>query len=82
MAEALRSRGAVGKTRLRNALPYETATTVVRYRAGHAQVAQALARQLPGGAPAVAGLDRADSLDLRIVLGHDLRTSGPCARPG
>ena len=82
MAEALRSRGAVGKTRLRNALPYDTATTVVRYRAGHAQVAQALARQLPGGAPAVAGLDRADSLDLRIVLGHDLRTSGPCARPG
>jgi tetratricopeptide (TPR) repeat protein len=82
MAEALRSLGAVGKTRLRNALPYDTATTVVRYRAGHAQVAQALARQLPGGAPAVAGLDRADSLDLRIVLGHDLRTSGPCARPG
>ena len=82
MAEALRSRGAVGKTRLRNALPYDTATTVVRYRAGHAQVAQALARQLPGGAPTVAGLDRADSLDLRIVLGHDLRTSGPCARPG
>jgi len=82
MAEALRSRGAVGKTRLRNALPYDTATTVVRYRASHAQMAQALARQLPGGAPAVAGLDRADSLDLRIVLGHDLRTSGPCARPG
>jgi tetratricopeptide (TPR) repeat protein len=82
VAEALRASGALSTTRLRNALPYDTATTVVRYRAGHAQVAQALARQLPGGAPAVAGLDRADSLDLRIVLGHDLRTRGPCARPG
>ena len=86
MAEALRSRGAVGQTRLRNALPYDTATTVVRYRPGHAQsaqvLAQALAQQLPGGAPAVAGLDRADSLDLRIVLGHDLRAGGLCARRG
>ena len=86
MAEALRSRGAVGQTRLRNALPYDTATTVVRYRPGHARsaqvLAQALAQQLPGGAPAVAGLDRADSLDLRIVLGHDLRASGLCARRG
>ena len=80
VADVLRSRGAVERTRLRNALPYDTATTVVRYRAGHAQAAQALASQLPGGAPAVAGLDRSDSLDLRIVLGHDLRTSGPCAR--
>ena len=86
MAEALRSRGAVGQTRLRNALPYDTATTVVRYRPGHARsaqvLAQALAQQLPGGAPAVAGLDRADSLDLRIVLGHDLRAGGLCARRG
>jgi tetratricopeptide (TPR) repeat protein len=82
VADVLRSRGAVERTRLRNALPYDTATTVVRYRAGHAQAAQALANQLPGGAPAVAGLDRSDSLDLRIVLGHDLRASGPCARRG
>lgn len=86
MAKALRSRGAVSQTRLRNALPYDTATTVVRYRPGHAQsaqvLAQALAHQLPGGAPAVAGLDRADSLDLRIVLGHDLRAGGLCARRG
>lgn len=82
MAEALRSRGAVGRTRLRNALPYDTGTTVVRYRPGHAQAAQALANQLPGSAPAVPGLDRADSLDLRIVLGHDLRASGLCARRG
>jgi hypothetical protein len=58
---------------------------VVRYRAGHDQAAQALARELPrtgsGDVPAVAGVDRADSLDVRIVLGHDLRASGLCARP-
>ena len=80
VADILRSRGAVEKTRLRNALPFDTATTVVRYRTGHDQAAQALASQLPGSVPALAGLDRSDSLDLRIVLGHDLRTSGPCAR--
>lgn len=80
MAEVLRAQGAVGAARLRNALPYDTATTVVRYRAGHDAAALALARQLPGGVPTMAGMDRADSLDLRIVLGHDLRASGLCAR--
>jgi hypothetical protein len=85
VAERLRALGAADIARLRNALPYNTATTVVRYRAGHDQAAQALARELPrtgsGDVPAVAGVDRADSLDVRIVLGHDLRASGLCARP-
>jgi tetratricopeptide (TPR) repeat protein len=85
VAERLRALGAADSARLRNALPYNTMTTVVRYRAGHDQAAQALARQLPrtgsGDVPAVAGVDRADSLDVRIVLGHDLRASGLCARP-
>jgi hypothetical protein len=85
VAERLRALGAADIARLRNALPYNTATTVVRYRAGHDQAAQALARQLQrtgsGDVPAVAGVDRADSLDVRIVLGHDLRATGLCARP-
>jgi tetratricopeptide (TPR) repeat protein len=85
VAERLRALGAANTARLRNALPYNTVTTVVRYRAGHDQAAQALARELPrtgsGEVPAVAGVDRADSLDVRIVLGHDLRASGLCARP-
>lgn len=85
VAERLRALGAADSARLRNALPYNTATTVVRYRAGHDQAAQALARQLQrtgsGDVPAVAGVDRADSLDVRVVLGHDLRASGLCARP-
>ena len=53
----------------------------MRYRAGHAEAARVLARQFkqwPEGAPIVAGLDRADSLDLRIVLGHDLRSGKLC----
>ena len=82
MAETLRSQGALSTARLRNALPYDTATTVVRYRAGHAEMAQKLAHQLPGGAPTLAGLDRADSLDLRIVLGHDLRGRRLCRHSG
>ncbi len=85
VAERLRALGAASTARLRNALPYDTATTVVRYRAGHDQAARAMARELPqtgsGVVPAVAGVDRADSLDVRIVLGHDLRASGLCARP-
>ena len=85
VAERLRALGAADSARLRNALPYNTASTVVRYRAGHDQAAQALARQLQrtgsGDVPAVAGVDRADSLDVRIVLGHDLRATGLCARP-
>jgi Flp pilus assembly protein TadD len=82
LAELLRSHGAADAIRLRNALPYDTTTTVVRYRPGHVQAAQALASHLPGGVATVAGMDRADSLDLRIVLGHDLRTSGLCSRRG
>ena len=85
VAERLRALGAADSARLRNALPYNTTTTVVRYRAGHDQAARALARQLPrtgsGDVPAVAGVDRADSLDVRLVLGHDLRASDLCARP-
>jgi tetratricopeptide (TPR) repeat protein len=85
VAERLRALGAADSARLRNALPYNTMTTVVRYRAGHDQAAQALARQLQrtgsGDVPAVAGVDRADSLDVRVVLGHDLRATGLCARP-
>ncbi|MFM7848394.1 MAG: hypothetical protein ACKO8N_07495 [Rubrivivax sp.] len=41
-----------------------------------------LASQLPGNALTLAGMDRADSLDLRIVLGHDLRATGLCVRRG
>ena len=85
VAERLRALGAADSARLRNALPYNTTTTVVRYRAGHDQAARALARQLPrtgsGDVPAVAGVDRADSLDVRLVLGHDLRASDLCTRP-
>lgn len=85
VAERLRALGAADSARLRNAVPYNTTTTVVRYRAGHDQAARALARQLPrtgsGDVPAVAGVDRADSLDVRLVLGHDLRASDLCTRP-
>lgn len=80
VADLLRRRGAAEAVRLRNALPYDTANTVVRYRPGHAQAAQVLASQLPGNALTLAGVDRADSLDLRIVLGHDLRATGLCVR--
>jgi hypothetical protein len=80
MADALRARGAIASARLRNALPYDTPTTVVRYRAGHAEAAQTLASLLPGGVQTVAGTDSPNSLALRVVLGHDLRTGSLCTR--
>ena len=58
----------------------DTATTAVRYRIGHAEAAQTLASQLPGGVPTQAGTDSADSLNLRIVLGHDLRSGSLCTQ--
>ena len=67
----LGSQGVVGRVVLSNALPYNTATTVVRYRPGFVTTAQDVAQstlQHMEIAPAPGG---ALGADVRVVLGRD-----------
>lgn len=67
----LRTRGLEQKPILRNALPFTTATTVVHYRVGYFEAAQAFAERMPQRvtlAPEPGGV--ADT-DVRVVLGRD-----------
>ena len=67
----LSSQGVVGRVVLSNALPYNTATTVVRYRPGFVATAQDVAQSTLHHmeiAPAPGG---ALGADVRVVLGHD-----------
>ena len=67
----LSSQGVVGRVVLSNALPYNTATTVVRYRPGFVTTAQDVAQSTLHPmeiAPAPGG---ALGADVRVVLGRD-----------
>ena len=69
----LRVRGLTQNPRLGNAQPFNTATTVVHYRAGYFAVAQEFAGRMPQRvelAPEPGGVLHAD---IRVVLGRDLR---------
>ena len=64
-----------------NALPFDTLTSVVHYRAGYREVAQKLADGMPRRvklAPESGGTLHAD---VRVVLGRDLRAMATCSRP-
>ena len=67
----LGSQGVVGRVVLSNALPYNTVTTVVRYRPGFVTTALDVAQSTPQHmeiAPAPGG---AHGADVRVVLGRD-----------
>jgi tetratricopeptide (TPR) repeat protein len=65
--------GMAQNTRLSNALPFNTVTTVVHYRVGYFAAAQELAARLPNRATLAAAPGGALKADVRVVLGHDLR---------
>ena len=71
LRDGLNTRGVTGHIVLSNALPYNTVTTVVRYRAGFVATAQDIADSLSQRiaiAPAPGG---ALNADVRVVLGRD-----------
>lgn len=65
--------GMAQNTRLSNALPFNTVTTVVHYRVGYFAAAQELAERLPNRATLAAAPGGSLNADVRVVLGHDLR---------
>lgn len=67
----LRTRGLEQKPFLRNALPFNTATTVVHYRAGYFEAAQALAERMPQRVTLAPEPGGAVDADVRVVLGRD-----------
>ena len=78
LRQLLRERG-VEVRRLSNRLPYDSPRTLVLYRSGMADAAQAMAHRMPVNAvvgPAPAGSTNAD---LSVLLGHDIRYAANCA---
>ncbi|OGB33003.1 MAG: hypothetical protein A3F78_21990 [Burkholderiales bacterium RIFCSPLOWO2_12_FULL_61_40] len=67
----LRTRGLEQKPLLRNALPFNTATTVVHYRAGYLEAAQALAERMPQRVTLAPEPGGVADVDVRVVLGRD-----------
>ncbi len=67
----LRTRGLEQKPLLRNALPFNTATTVVHYRAGYLEAAQALAERMPQRVALATEPGGVADVDVRVVLGRD-----------
>ncbi len=74
----LKAQGLKQPMRLQNARPYNTATTTVQYRDGFAGAAIALSHKLPGGAAIEHGLRESYPFDVRVVLGHDIRSELAC----
>lgn len=69
----LRAQGLTQKPVLRNALPFHTATTVLHYRLGYLAVAQELAGRMPQPIELAPTPGDVRDVDVRLVLGHDLR---------
>jgi len=67
----LATRGVVGQVVLSNVLPYDTARTVVRYRAGFAAVAHDIADGMPRPIQIAASPGGTFDADVRVVLGRD-----------
>lgn len=70
-ADRLATEG-VKTARLTNAKPYRQAQTEIQYLAGQAQAAQALQSRLPVATIAVPANHLNASVQLRLVLGHDI----------
>ncbi len=64
--------------RLANLRPYRTSATVIHYRAGHVGAAEELARRMPIAARIEANAEMAEDVDLRVVIGHDVRHASAC----
>jgi hypothetical protein len=75
----LHAQGLKQPMRLQNARPYNTATTTVQYRDGFAGAAIAISHKLPGGAAIEHGLNPGHGFDVRVVLGHDIRSEVACS---
>lgn len=69
----LRARGLAHNPLLRNALPFNTAVTVVHYRAGYLALAQDLADRMPQRVELAPEPGGVQEVEVRLLLGRDLR---------
>lgn len=78
MAAQLRNwisaQGIAQRPRLSNARPFNTAVTVVHYRVGYGAAAKALAERMPQPVVLASAPGETLNADIRVVLGHDLRS--------
>lgn len=72
VADYLDAKG-IATGRLTNAATFNESTTVIEYRQGYLAEALAVGKALPKAVPAVASETLRSDVDLRIVLGRDLR---------
>jgi len=71
LRDQLSTRGVTGQVVLTNALPYNTATSVVSYRAGFGATAQAVANGMSQRVAIAPTLGGSMNADVRVVLGRD-----------
>ena len=71
LRDRLSTRGVTGQVVLTNALPYNTATSVVRYRAGFVATAQEVANGMSQRVVIAPTLGGALNADVRVLLGRD-----------
>ncbi|HEY1391895.1 MAG TPA: tetratricopeptide repeat protein [Methylibium sp.] len=74
----LRHGGLGMRPRLTNLRPFNTPRTTIYYRSGYAEAAYRLARRMPHEVEVKPQLTSASQVDLRVVLGHDLRQVAAC----
>lgn len=70
-----------GKARLTNERPYQLPATLIQYRPGFQAQAQTLQAALREGVPAVASAGLRSDVQLRLVLGKDVSSSGGLVAP-
>lgn len=82
LRDIVRERGVVD-TRLGNLPRFDAETTQIVYRDGYAGFARQLARRLPMSSEMVlADASDPNRAPVRVVIGHDVRTTSVCARLG
>jgi hypothetical protein len=78
MATQLRNwisgQGIAQRARLSNARPFNTAVTVVHYRVGYGAAAKTLVERMPQPVVLASAPGETLNADIRVVLGHDLRS--------
>lgn len=79
---ALLGEQGVARPRLTNQRPFNQAASVIQYRDGFRDSAEAFASRLPFRPALVAAGGLELRVDVRLVLGHDLKTSDACGQLG
>lgn len=79
---ALLGEQGIARPRLTNQRPFNQPASVIQYRDGYRDSAEAFASRLPFRPTLLATAGSELRVDVRLVLGHDLKTSDACGKLG